>query len=344
MHATNYLPAEWARQDAVLLSWPHAMSDWRPTLAQAEAVFLEIARQVMAREKLIVTCYDEVHKVHVSSLLQRVGESSRASLHVVPSNDTWVRDYGPITVLEGGVPCLLAFRFNGWGRKFDSALDDRVAHKLHQLGAFGSTPLQAVDKVLEGGSIETDGAGTLLTTSSCLLSSQRNPTLNRQQIEAQLKELFGLERVIWLEHGYLSGDDTDGHIDTLARFCDHTTLCYMACDDPKDEHYPTLKAMEGELKDLRTLEDRPYHLVPLPWPQAKYDTVGQRLPVSYANFLIINGAVLVPTYADPADEEALSCLKGCFPGREIIGIPCLPLIAQYGSLHCVTMQLPAGVL
>jgi agmatine deiminase len=198
--------------------------------------------------------------------------------------------------------------------------------------------------VLEGGGIETDGAGSLLTTESCLLSPQRNPSLNKQQIEERLKTLFGIERVLWLKYGQLAGDDTDGHIDTLARFCDAQTIAYVACDDPRDEHYVELQALEAELKALRTREGKPYRLVPLPWPQAKFSSGGKRLPASYANFLMINDAVLAPTYDDPADAEVLVRLRTCFPDREVIGIPCLPLIKQYGSLHCVTMQLPAGVL
>ena len=189
-----------------------------------------------------------------------------------------------------------------------------------------------------------DGSGTLLTTARCLLAPTRNPKLTQDGLEARLKELLGLDRILWLQHGHLTGDDTDSHIDTLARFCDARTIAYVACADPDDEHHAELKAMEEELRALRAADGRPYRLVPLPWPRARYDDDGRRLPATYANFLIINGAVLVPTYDDPADGPALARLRECFPGREIIGVDCLPLIYQYGSLHCVTMQLPEGVL
>jgi len=336
------LPAEWEQQEAVLLTWPHAQSDWMPWLTQVDPVFVEITYQVTLRERLIVCCYNAEHKAHVQALLEQRGiKDTTVSFHVVPSNDSWVRDHGPITILEDGRPRLLDFTFNGWGGKFDSALDDQVTCRLHAQGTFGKTPLETIDLVLEGGSIEVDGAGTLLTTTQCLLSPQRNPHLGRAQIESRLGDLLGIERVLWLEHGHLAGDDTDSHIDTLARFCSPHTITYVACDDPRDEHYTSLKAMEIELKAFRTGAGEPYELIPLPWPQAKYDNTGQRLPASYANFLIINQAVLVPTYNDPADAEALERLQQGFPQHEIIGIPCSPLILQYGSLHCVTMQLPA---
>jgi agmatine deiminase len=345
MSGRIHLPAEWEPQDGVLLTWPHAHSDWAPSLPEVEPVFIEIARQIALREQVIIGCYHDAHADHVRRRLEQAGINLKhAHLYIVPSNDTWVRDHGPITVYKNGVPTLLDFTFNGWGGKFKSDLDNQVTRHLHSLGAFSATPLQTVDMVLEGGGIETDGAGSLLTTESCLLSPQRNPSLNKQQIEERLKTLFGIERVLWLKYGQLAGDDTDGHIDTLARFCDAQTIAYVACDDPRDEHYVELQALEAELKALRTREGKPYRLVPLPWPQAKFSSGGKRLPASYANFLMINDAVLAPTYDDPADAEVLVRLRTCFPDREVIGIPCLPLIKQYGSLHCVTMQLPAGVL
>ncbi len=335
------LPAEWEIQYAVILTWPHGYGDWAPWLAQVEPVFVEIARQVTLRQKLIISCHDAAHEAHVRALLeQNKVVLETVAIYTVPSNDSWVRDHGPITVLQNGSAYLLDFTFNGWGGKFDSSLDDLITRRLHAQGAFNMTPLKTIDLVLEGGSIETDGAGTLLTTSHCLLSPQRNTHLDPRQIESKLCELLGMKRVLWLEHGHLVGDDTDSHIDTLARFCNTDTITYVACEDPHDEHYADLLAMELELKQFRTAHGKPYRLIPLPWPQAKYAATGQRLPASYANFLIINGAVLAPTYDDPADEAALACLQQCFPQHQIVGIPCLTLIMQYGSLHCVTMQLP----
>lgn len=339
------LPAEWAPQSAVMLTWPHADSDWGPTLPQVEPVFVDIARHVAMFERVIIGCKDEAQRRHIAAMLERQGVSRQnVALYLTPSNDTWARDHGPITVFDDGQPRLLDFIFNGWGGKFDARLDNQITPTLHAQGAFGKTPCEPVDLVLEGGSIESDGAGTILTTKRCLLAPTRNSQLTQQEVEQRLAALFGVDRFLWLEHGYLAGDDTDSHIDTLARLCDPQTICYVNCDDPRDEHYRELNAMAAELRALRTRDGAPYRLFALPWPEAKFNDDGQRLPATYANFLIINQAVLVPTYEDAADAAALAVIQKCFPQRRIIGVPCLPLINQFGSLHCVTMQLPLGVV
>lgn len=339
------LPAEWAPQSGVMLTWPHDQSDWQPLLAEVEPVYVNIARAICEHERLLVCCRDDRHAEHVLLLLKNGGaDLRRIGLHIAPSNDTWARDHGPITLLQDGAPVLLDFVFNGWGGKYAAELDNRITRRLHAQGAFGATPIVTLDLVLEGGSIESDGSGTLLTTVQCLLSPKRNPHLTRAQIEQRVIQFFNLEQVLWLEHGHLEGDDTDSHIDTLARFCDARTIAYVQCTDPADAHYPDLHAMEQELRTLRDTQGNPYRLVPLPWPQAKYNAEGKRLPATYANFLIINGAVLAPTYRDAADPIALARLQECFPQRSIVPIDCLPLIQQFGSLHCISMQLPAGVL
>ncbi len=340
----SYLPPEWAPQSGVMLTWPHAHSDWGPSLPQVEPVFVDIARAIAAREKVLVACYDLDHERHVAASLTAAGLApAQYVLKVARSNDTWARDHGPIGVTCSGHTRLLDFGFNGWGGKYPADLDNTLTQRLYQAGAFGDTPLEKSDLILEGGSIEVDGSGSLLTTRRCLLAPTRNPGLSRAQLERRLGELLGIKRVLWLDHGYLAGDDTDSHIDTLARYCDVNTIAYVQCDDPQDEHYAELAAMELELRQLRSITGAPYRLVPLPWPRAKFDEHGERMPATYANFLIINGAVLVPTYDDPADPVALARVRDCFPQREIIGINCLPLIYQHGSLHCVTMQLPVGV-
>lgn len=342
---TQHLPAEWVEQDAVMLTWPHGHGDWAPWLNQVEPVFVDIARHICRFERLLVVYFDNDHRQHIEAIFHQAKiDSSQVMLTPCRSNDTWARDHGPITVLRNGKPVLLDFTFNGWGNKFDAALDNQITGHIHQTGVFGATPIETIDIVLEGGGIELDGQGTLLTTTACLLAPTRNPQMSKPQIEQKLCDLFGLNRILWLENGYLAGDDTDSHIDTLARFCDPETIAYVGCDDPEDEHYVALKAMEQELRAFRTADGKPYRLVELPWPAAKYNDEGDRLPASYANFLIINGAVLVPTYEDAADNECLARLRPYFPGREVIGVPCLPLIYQYGSLHCVTMQLPRGVM
>jgi len=338
------LPAEWAPQSAVMLTWPHESSDWKPWLHEADHNFAAIATQISRRQIVIIACYDATHRRHVHELLNAFGAVlHRIRLYIVPSNDTWTRDHGPITVFQDGQPVLLDFQFNGWGGKFAYELDDQITQRLHQTGAFMDVPLRTVDWILEGGSIESDGVGTLLTTRRCLLATNRN-ALGQNVLEKQLIEQLGVERFLWLSEGDLLGDDTDGHIDTLARFCDTETIAYQDCEDPSDPHYEPLKAMAQELKDFRTATGQPYRLVPLPLPRPIIDDDGQRLPAGYANFLIINEAVLVPVYDDPADAEALERLQGCFPTREIIGIDCRILVRQYGSLHCVTMQLPLGVV
>jgi agmatine deiminase len=341
----QYLPPEWATQSGVMLTWPHAHGDWAPHLPQVEPVFVAIARQVARRERVLISCYDGRHRTHVEDLLIADGiDMRRVVLRVAPSNDTWARDHGPLTVICQNEPLLLDFGFNGWGGKYGYELDNTLTRRLYDEGTFGDVPLQTVDMVLEGGSVEVDGSGTLLTTSRCLLAPTRNPALNRDRIEQRLKQELGLNRILWLDHGYLAGDDTDSHIDTLARFCDARTIAYVSCDDPADEHYAELKAMEAELRAFTAADGSHYRLVPLPWPKPVHDEDGRRLPATYANFLIVNGALLAPTYRDPADGPALARLKECFPDREIVGIDCYPLVFQYGSLHCVTMQLPTGVL
>lgn len=328
-----------------MLTWPHPYGDWAERLGDVEPAFAALAREIARRETLLVVCYDARHRAHIESTLGAAGvELARVRLAIAPSNDTWARDHGPITVLCRDEPLLLDFRFNGWGGKYGHELDNLVSRRLYQADVFGDTAMQSVDLVLEGGSIEVDGSGTLLTTANCLLAPTRNPGLSQAELEEKLKELLGLNRVLWLRHGHLEGDDTDSHIDTLARYCDARTIAYVACDDPDDPHYDELKKMEAELATFRAADGQPYKLVPLPWPRAAYSAEGRRLPATYANFLIVNGAVLVPTYDDPADAAALERLRECFPFRDIVAVPCRPLIEQYGSLHCVTMQFPAGVL
>lgn len=340
-----YLPPEWAPQSGVMLTWPHAHGDWTDELDTVEPVFAAIAREVARREKVLIVCFDADHRKHVRARLSQAGVASdRVVLSISASNDTWARDHGPITVLCRGKPALFDFGFNGWGGKYAAALDDAITRQLYRDQVFSGVPLETIDFVLEGGSIDVDGSGSLLTTRRCLLASTRNPGLTPAQIEKQLDELLGLNRILWLDHGFLSGDDTDSHIDTLARFCDVHTIAYTSCDDPADEHYLELKEMERELRRLRAADATPYRLVALPWPRPKYDRSGRRLPATYANFLIINGAVLVPTYDDPADDLALTRLGECFPDRRVVAINCLPLIHQFGSLHCITMQLPQGVI
>lgn len=338
------LPAEWAPQDAILLTWPHAESDWRPWLDQADSTFAALAATISRYQTVIIACQDRNHSQHVLDLLVAAGaEEDRCRRYVTPSNDIWARDHGPITVYRAGRPVLLDFRFNGWGGKFACDLDDRVTARLHELGAFGATPRESVELILEGGGIESDGQGTLLATTECLFNPNRNG-LEQAVLEQHLRDVLGIDHFLWLRHGHLDGDDTDSHIDTLARFCDPRTIAYQGCADPADPHFEPLQAMAEELRAFRAADGKPYRLIELPLPAARHDETGRRLPAGYANFLILNGAVLVPLYGDPLDTVALATLQGCFPDRKVEGLPCEVLIRQSGSLHCATMQLPAGAL
>lgn len=334
-------PAEWYPQSGVLMTWPHAATDWGEMLNEVERCFINIAFEISRREKLIIVSQEK------SSLTQKLSHCNLGNISFaeLPSNDTWARDHGPISVFIDGEPNLYDFSFNGWGKKFTAELDNQITAGLFSLGLFSKRAVYS-DKlsfILEGGSIESDGRGTLLTTIDCLCSANRNHHLSKADIEAYLKSVLGLKRILWLSSGYLAGDDTDGHIDALARFCNKSTIAYIKCDDQSDEHYNGLYKMEQELQSFKTIDQEPYHLIPLPMADPIYEN-DQRLPATYANFLILNGTVLLPFYNSPKDKLALHQLQKTFPNREIIGIDCSPLIKQHGSLHCVTMQFPEGVI
>jgi agmatine/peptidylarginine deiminase len=338
MNRSLFLPPEWWPQSAAMLTWPRREGDFADWFEAVERNFFAIALAIARRETLHVNVAADAAGLR-RRLVDAGVPDARLRVFELPNDDVWARDHGPITVLRDGKPVHLDFRFNGWGGKFPSQRDDALTRGLARLGAWDA-PVESVDFVLEGGGIEVDGAGSLLTTERCLLAPTRNPALDRSGIEAVLRQRLGVERVLWLKHGDLLGDDTDGHIDTLARFCSADTIAYQACEDRSDPHYATLAAMADELRTLRRPDGSPYRLVALPLPAPIRDGDGRALPAGYANFLIVNGAVLVPVYGDAADALALQRLAPCFPGREVVGIDCRALIHQYGSLHCVTMQFP----
>ena len=295
-------------------------------LADITAVYEEMAHAISKREALMI--------VAPKSLTP---DLSPLTPHLLPftSNDTWARDHGFITVEEfDGTKVLLDFQFNGWGQKFAAELDNQINRHLYEQGLVEGRYESHLDFVLEGGSIESDGRGTIFTTRCCLMAPHRNQPLTQQQIDERLKQYLGAERVVWLEHGSLIGDDTDGHIDTLVRICPDDTIIYTGGDGG----HPDLDDMERELQTLRTLDGQPYRLLKLPLPRPIYDD-GDRLPATYANYLVVNGAVLVPTYNQPdLDQEAMRVVGLAYPDREIVGIDCRPVIRQHGSLHCCTMQ------
>ena len=371
---STFFPAEWFPQSGVQLTWPHAATDWAPLLAEVDDCFIRIALEILVRNELLLIVTPEPDRIK-GLFHERI--PSRLLPHVryfeCPTNDTWARDHGFLTLMTESGPRLLDFQFNGWGGKFPSDLDNAINHRVKaQTELLHGDYSPHLDFVFEGGSIESDGRGTLMTTSACLLSPNRNPGLTQQQIEERLLRWFHAERVLWLDHGYLAGDDTDSHIDTLARFCPGGTIAYVQCTDPADEHYEALHLMEEQLSSLRSTLVAPHlensqlstlnsqdpsalnpqpssltpQLLPLPMPSPIYDPDdGHRLPATYANFLIINGAVLMPTYGQPENDDlARRQLQKAFPKYDIVPIDCRVLIRQHGSLHCSTMQFPVGVL
>jgi agmatine/peptidylarginine deiminase len=337
MNQTIRFPAEWEKQSFLQLTFPHPESDWFYLMDEVTACFVEIIETAARFQDVLVVC-DNVERV------KSFFNSTQNIFFVqIESNDTWARDHGGITVLENEKAVIHDYVFNGWGNKFDAGLDNQITKKLYEKGIIQNCSSKTFGLVLEGGSLESDGKGTILTTSECLLSKNRNEHLSKNQIEQLLKENFGAERILWLNHGYLAGDDTDSHIDTLARFCDEKTIAYVGCEDLEDEHYEALLQMKKELQQFTDFEGNPYKLVEVPLPDACFYAKGNRLPATYANFTIINGAVLVPVYGVSQDERALEILQSCFSDRKVIGVNCRVLIEQHGSLHCVTMQYPEQV-
>ncbi len=339
MEKTYFLPAEWHPQSYIQLTWPHAGTDWAYMLDEVEKCFVNIATEITSRQPLLLVAPE------FPAALENLPRRDRIRFVECPTNDTWARDHAFITLIERhSDPLLLDFCFNGWGLKFAADKDNLINLHLAKTGILNGDYINCRNFILEGGSIESDGEGTLLTTSTCLLSPNRNDTMTRMDIEQYLMKRFNLRQVLWLDYGYLEGDDTDSHVDTLARLCPDHTIVYVQCTDREDEHYGALSSMENQLRTFRTLDGDPYRLLPLPMPSAIRDEDGHRLPATYANFLIMNGAVLYPTYAQPEnDKRAAEVLAEAFPGREIVGIDCRSLIRQHGSLHCVTMQYPESV-
>jgi agmatine/peptidylarginine deiminase len=353
MQNIRYLPAEWTEQEFVAVIFPHQATDWAEMLDEACGCFLKIVGSIAVRQCVLVICADIVV---ARNYLQNV--DNNIIFAEISTNDTWARDCLGITIFENGEPVMLDFSFNGWGLKFAADLDNQITSKLFNYGLKNRRKLQIKncelqtdcrlsinyqladcrEFILEGGSIESDGTGTILTTEKCLLSENRN-YLSKKKIEQKLKKYLGANRVLWLKHGEIAGDDTDSHIDTLARFCNKNTIVYVQCLNRNNANYQELTAMERELQAFRTADGLPYTLIPLPMADEVFFN-GKHLPATYANFLIINGAVLLPTYNSPKDDIAAEILQKVFPTREIVKVNCLPLIKQHGSLHCVTMQFP----
>ena len=322
------LPAEWEPQWGVQLTWPHADTDWAPILSDIIETYHQMAREIAKRERLIIVAPE--------------GAARDMLRFVCPTDDTWARDHGFITLTDDeGHHRLLDFCFNGWGEKFPADKDNAINRRMYEAGIVEGEYQDCLDFVLEGGSIESDGKGSIFTTTGCLTAPHRNQPLTKADIEARLKHDLCAERIVWIDYGHLTGDDTDGHIDTLVRICPDDTIVYVGCDDTGDEQYHDLKQMEEQLKALRTQEGQPYRLLKLPMPRPIHDN-GYRLPATYANLLILNGAVLCPTYGQPdLDAEAIRIISQAFPDREMVAIDSQVIIRQHGSIHCCTMQFPS---
>lgn len=335
-------PAEWEPQSAILIAWPNADTDWAERLGAVEDAYIALIAAITRFQPVIVIVADDDVEAYAQARLQsnRI-DMAKVRFVTAPYDDTWLRDTGPITLRDGEGFRLMDFRFTGWGGKYGASDDDRIIERLQADGVFGDAEREAIDFALEGGAIDTDGAGTLLTTWRCL--HERHPDATREALTAKLSAWLRQDRVLWLEHGYLEGDDTDAHVDTLARFAAEDAIVFQACDDTSDPHFGELGAMAAEIAALRTRDGRPYRLFPLPWARPIRDGE-RRLAASYANFLIVNGAVLMPGYGDAADAKAAQVMQAAFPDREIVQVDCRPIIWQNGSLHCLTMQLPAGLV
>ena len=334
------MPAEWEPQAAVWLSWPHNRKTWPGRFRPIPAKFAEIAA-VISRHELVRINLAKAQQPRARSLLNRAkADLARVTFYDHPTNDAWCRDHGPIFVKQRrtGEVAVTDWEYNAWGGKYppydrDNTIPPKIARALG-LRQF------VIPRVLEGGSIDVNGAGSLLTTESCLLNPNRNPTLGRAAIEQGLRDNLGVSQIIWLGDG-IAGDDTDGHVDDLTRFFATDGIVTVVERNPRDVNFAALRANRERLRGLRTPAGKKFRVVELPMPRP-CRFAGQRLPASYANFLVINGAVLLPVFGQPrCDAEAAEVLAGCFPGRAVIPIDCRELVWGLGTLHCISQQQPA---
>lgn len=337
----KFLP-EWTSQEAILLALPSADTDWDYILGEALRQYHRIVKAFTDEGVRVVLLTQS--KKEAEDLLQDCNDEL-ITLIETPFNDTWTRDYGPISLIKDDKLRGLDFGFNGWGLKFASDKDNLANLRLEEMGVFGKGAYRNErDFVLEGGSIETDGEGTLLTTTRCLCSPNRNGGLSKRDAETQLQQRLGVDHVLFLDYGALEGDDTDSHIDTLARIAPDNTILYVGCRDENDTQFEELLKMRAQLTIFRNAQGEPFNLIELPLPDAIYDENGDRLPATYANYLVTDNVVFMPTYRQPEkDFLAMQTVKVAFPEHKVVGIDCTTLIKQHGSLHCATMQIPKNL-
>lgn len=336
------MPAEWEPHQATWFSWPHNVETWPEELGAVERALAGAVRAIAEGEAVFINVLDAAHRQHVASVLQEAGARERVRFFEIPTDDAWVRDHGPIFVVRGGTGdrevAATSWRFNSWGGKYPPwENDDRASTRMAD--ALGVHAFEA-DVVLEGGSVEVNGAGALLTTRSCLLNPNRNPHLSEEDIETLLRRHFGVQEVIWLADG-IRGDDTDGHIDDLTRFVSEDTVVTVVTADIHDADYAPLQENLERLHEARLPDGRPLNVVQLPTPRPVV-VRGERMPASYANFYIANKVVIVPVFGDEADQRALLTLQQLFPDRIVTPLDCRELIWGLGAIHCLTQQVPAG--
>ena len=325
------LIAEFEEQSFTQIIFPHIQSDWNEYLEEAQICFIAIINEIIKYQKCLVVC-DNIEDVK-----QHFQENKNLFFTEYTTDDTWARDCSAICISDANKVKLLDFTFNAWGEKFEFSKDNLMNNSISK---HYTSKLTSIDFILEGGAIESNGDGIILTTSKCMLNKNRNSTLDSIQITQKLNDYLGAYKILYLEHGYLEGDDTDSHIDTLARFIDKQSIMYIKCNDENDKHYNELKLMERELFSLASTHN--FKLIALPMTDAIYFQE-KRLPATYANFLFVNGAIIVPTYRVKQDKEALDIFRATFEDRDIVEIDCSTLIKQHGSLHCVTMNFASGV-
>lgn len=325
------LSPEWQIQQSILLTWPHKYSDWSNNLAEIENTYLELVKIITIHQKIILIAYN--HEL-VQDLKKKLSSVvlKNIKFNIIQTNDTWVRDYGPITLSDSTSKCWLNFIFNGWGDKFKHGLDNAMTGQLDLPGSAITIPF-----VLEGGAIDYNGEGELLTTETCLLKKNRN-NMVKENIEKKLKEYLNVKKIHWLKHTHLIGDDTDGHIDMFARFVNKNTIVYAKSINTNDSNYTSLTKLEQELKTLRDTNNKTFNLVPVLQPETLFYK-NKQLPTTYINFLIINDAVIVPCYNDVTDSLALAQFEKLFPTRKIYGVDSSVLIRHGGSIHCASMNL-----
>jgi agmatine deiminase len=334
------MPPEWGRHQATWISWPHKRDSWPGKFETVEPVMVRFMEALSASELVRINVLDQRHEDHVRALLEGHAAAHHVRFHHFATDDAWCRDHGAIFVTRGNGPgtelLALDFRFNAWGGKYppfdqDDAIPPQMAAALN-------VPSLRVDMVLEGGSVEINGAGTLLTTEQCLLHPNRNPSMSRIDIETELRNHLGVEQIVWLGDGIV-GDDTDGHVDDLTRFVAPDTVVTMVEPDHTDANHEALAANRERLEGVRLADGSPLRVIELRMPRP-VEYRGDRLPASYANFYIGNRVVLMPAFNDPADEPNRVLLARCFPGREVIAIDCTDLVLGLGTFHCLTQQVP----